>query len=159
VLLQTEKFEVFNIDKLAHTVVPDSGADSVPDVTAAATNGAAHPPDPFSADTITLSILVSPVGRIATITVLSPDDCRHNTVPAGRVPSAAWSGALLPLEADEKIEALKHYFGITFDGEIITGGIETRRHDTPNYIKQFQYDLLQTLFSDRKDSSEVTTKG
>jgi DNA polymerase elongation subunit (family B) len=66
---------------------------------------------------------------------------------------------LLPLEADEKIEALKHYFGITFDGEIITRGIETRRHDTPNFIKQFQYDLLQTLFSHRKDSSEVTTKG
>jgi DNA polymerase elongation subunit (family B) len=66
---------------------------------------------------------------------------------------------LLPLEADEKIEALKHYFGITFDGEIITRGIETRRHDTPNFIKQFQYDLLQTLFSDRKDSREVTTKG
>jgi DNA polymerase I len=66
---------------------------------------------------------------------------------------------LLPLEADEKIEALKHYFGITFDGEIITRGIETRRHDTSNFIKQFQYDLLHTLFSDRKDSSEVITKG
>jgi DNA polymerase elongation subunit (family B) len=66
---------------------------------------------------------------------------------------------LLSLEADEKIEALKHYFGITFGGEIITRGIETRRHDTPNFIKQFQYDLLFTLFSDRKDSSEVTTKG
>ncbi len=66
---------------------------------------------------------------------------------------------LLPLEADEKIEALKHYFGITYDGEIITRGIETRRHDTPNFIKQFQYELLQMLFSDRKDSSEVTTKG
>ena len=38
---------------------------------------------------------------------------------------------LLPLEADERIEALKHYFGITYDGEIITRGIETRRHDTP----------------------------
>jgi DNA polymerase elongation subunit (family B) len=66
---------------------------------------------------------------------------------------------LLPLEADEKIEALKHYFGITFDGEIITRGIETRRHDTPNFIKQFQYDLLHILFSDRKDSNDVTTKG
>jgi DNA polymerase I len=66
---------------------------------------------------------------------------------------------LLPLEDDEKIEALKHYFGITFDGEIITRGIETRRRDTPNFIKQFQYDLLYTLFSDRKDSSEVITKG
>jgi DNA polymerase elongation subunit (family B) len=66
---------------------------------------------------------------------------------------------LLPLDADEKIEALKHYFGITYDGEIITRGIETRRHDTPNFIKQFQYDLLQMLFSDRKDSNEVIIKG
>ena len=66
---------------------------------------------------------------------------------------------LLPLEADEKIEALRHHFGITFDGELITRGIETRRHDTLNFIKQFQYGLLQTVFSDRKDSSEVTTKG
>ena len=66
---------------------------------------------------------------------------------------------LLPLDADQRMEALKHYFGITFDGELITRGIETRRHDTPNFIKQFQYDLLHTLFSDRKDSSEVTIKG
>ena len=45
---------------------------------------------------------------------------------------------LLPLEADEKLEALKHYFGITFDGELVTRGIERRRHDTPNFIKDFQ---------------------
>lgn len=43
---------------------------------------------------------------------------------------------LLPLEADEKLEALKHYFGITYDGELVTRGIETRRHDTPNFIKK-----------------------
>ena len=29
---------------------------------------------------------------------------------------------LLPLEADEKIEVLKHYFGITFDGELVVRG-------------------------------------
>ena len=29
---------------------------------------------------------------------------------------------LLPLEADEKLEALKHYFGITYDGELIMRG-------------------------------------
>ncbi len=45
---------------------------------------------------------------------------------------------LLPLESDEKLEALKHYFGITYDGELITRGIETRRHDTPEFIKEFQ---------------------
>jgi DNA polymerase elongation subunit (family B) len=38
---------------------------------------------------------------------------------------------LLPLEADEKIEVLKHYFGITFDNELVVRGIEIRRHDAP----------------------------
>src|SRR5919198_382885 len=65
---------------------------------------------------------------------------------------------LLPLEADEKIEVLKHYFGITFENELMTRGIEIRRHDTPNFIKQFQTQLLYTLF-DCKDSSEILTKG
>lgn len=53
---------------------------------------------------------------------------------------------LLPLEADEKLEALKHYFGITYDGELITRGIETRRHDAPKFIKDFQTELLHILF-------------
>src|SRR4029079_18807885 len=53
---------------------------------------------------------------------------------------------LLPLEADEKLEALKHYFGITYDGELITRGMETRRHDTPKFIKDFQRELLFILF-------------
>lgn len=53
---------------------------------------------------------------------------------------------LLPLEADEKLEALKHYFGITYDGELIMRGIETRRHDTPKFIKDFQTGLLHILF-------------
>jgi DNA polymerase elongation subunit (family B) len=67
---------------------------------------------------------------------------------------------LLPLEAgDEKIEVLKHYFGITYDGELVVRGIETRRHDIPNFIKQFQTQLLYTLFKDCKDSAEVINKG
>jgi len=65
---------------------------------------------------------------------------------------------LLPLEADEKIEALKHYFGITQNNEMITRGIEIRRHDSPNFIKQFQHELLFTLF-DCKNSKEVFSKG
>jgi DNA polymerase elongation subunit (family B) len=63
---------------------------------------------------------------------------------------------LLPLEADEKIEVLKHYFGITFDNELVVRGMEI--HDTPNFTKQFQTQLLYTLF-DCKDSSEILTKG
>jgi DNA polymerase elongation subunit (family B) len=57
---------------------------------------------------------------------------------------------LLPLEADEKLEALKHYFGITYDGELIMRGIETRRHDAPKFIKDFQTELLYTLFDCEK---------
>ncbi|MFZ0513134.1 MAG: DNA polymerase domain-containing protein, partial [Candidatus Nitrosopolaris sp.] len=65
---------------------------------------------------------------------------------------------LLPLEADEKIEALKHYFGITQTNELIARGIEIRRHDVPNFIKEFQTELLYTLF-DCKDLTEVKSKG
>jgi DNA polymerase elongation subunit (family B) len=65
---------------------------------------------------------------------------------------------LLPLEADEKIEVLKHYFGITFDNEMVVRSIEVRRHDIPAFIKRFQTQLLYTLF-DCKDSSEILTKG
>jgi DNA polymerase elongation subunit (family B) len=46
------------------------------------------------------------------------------------------------LEADENIEALKHYYGITQQGELVVRGIEIRRHDIPNFIKQFQTKLL-----------------
>jgi DNA polymerase elongation subunit (family B) len=65
---------------------------------------------------------------------------------------------LLPLEADEKMEALKHYFGVTQDNELIARGIEVRRHDIPNFIKEFQTELLYTLF-DSKDSADVISKG
>jgi hypothetical protein len=41
---------------------------------------------------------------------------------------------LLHLESDEKIKVLKHYFGITCEDELFARGIETRRHDTPNFI-------------------------
>jgi DNA polymerase elongation subunit (family B) len=65
---------------------------------------------------------------------------------------------LFPLEADEKIEVLKHYFGITFDNQLVVRGMEIRRHDIPNFIKQFQTNLLYALFN-CKDSSEIQTKG
>jgi DNA polymerase elongation subunit (family B) len=61
---------------------------------------------------------------------------------------------LLPLEADEKMEALKHYFGITQINELIARGIEIRRHDARNFIKEFQTEVLYTLF-ECKNSAEV----
>jgi DNA polymerase I len=65
---------------------------------------------------------------------------------------------LLPIEASERMEALKHYFGITHDGELITRGIETRRNDAPNFIKGFQTELLYTLF-DCNNSTKVVSQG
>jgi len=65
---------------------------------------------------------------------------------------------LLPLEADEKLEALKHYYGITHTNELIVRGIEARRHDVPNFIKDFQSELLYTLFN-CKDSAEILSRG
>ena len=65
---------------------------------------------------------------------------------------------LLPLEADEKMAALKHYFGITQTNELIARGIEVRRHNAPNFIKEFQTELLYTLF-DCRYSAEVFCNG
>ena len=65
---------------------------------------------------------------------------------------------LLPLEANEKIEALKQYYGVTHDGKLVVRGVEIRRHDTPNLIKQFQTELLSTLF-DCKSKEEIISKG
>jgi DNA polymerase elongation subunit (family B) len=41
---------------------------------------------------------------------------------------------LLYVEADEKMEARKHYYGLTYDKQLITRGIDTRRHDSPTFI-------------------------
>jgi len=41
---------------------------------------------------------------------------------------------------------------------LIVRGIEIRRHDTPNFIKDFQSELLYTLF-DCKNSTEIMSRG
>jgi DNA polymerase elongation subunit (family B) len=51
---------------------------------------------------------------------------------------------LLPLEASEKIEALKQYYGVTHQERLVVRGIEIRRHDTPKFIKGFQTELWKT---------------
>ncbi len=65
---------------------------------------------------------------------------------------------LLYIEADDKLEARKHYFGLTYDNQLITRGIDTRRHDSPTFIKEFQRTLLSKLF-DCNSSEEVITTG
>src|SRR5215204_1438069 len=65
---------------------------------------------------------------------------------------------LLPVEANEKIEALKQYYGITHEGHLVVRGVEIRRHDTPKFIKQFQTELLSALF-DCEDVKGIMNKG
>jgi len=65
---------------------------------------------------------------------------------------------LLYIEADDKLEARKHYYGLTYDNQLITRGIDTRRHDSPAFIKQFQTTLLSKLFS-CNNYEEVLTIG
>jgi DNA polymerase elongation subunit (family B) len=65
---------------------------------------------------------------------------------------------LLPLEASEKIEALKQYYGVTHEGRLVVRGVEIRRHDTHNLIKQFQTELLSTIF-DCKNVEGILNKG
>jgi DNA polymerase elongation subunit (family B) len=65
---------------------------------------------------------------------------------------------LLYIEADDKMEARKHYLGLTYDNQLITRGIDTRRHDSPAFIKQFLTTLLSKLF-DCNSLKEVLTTG
>ena len=65
---------------------------------------------------------------------------------------------LLSLQASEKIEALKQYYGITYDGQLVVRGLEIRRHDIPRFIKKIQTELLSVLF-DCKDAKEIMNKG
>jgi len=52
---------------------------------------------------------------------------------------------LLPMKIDKMLGGSKRYFGRLFDGELDLKGIEYRRHDYPEYIKDFQYKLADTL--------------
>jgi DNA polymerase elongation subunit (family B) len=65
---------------------------------------------------------------------------------------------LLPLEASKKMEALKQYYGVTHEEQLVVTGVEIRRHDTPNLVKEFQTELLSTLFH-CKSKEEIINKG
>jgi len=50
--------------------------------------------------------------------------------------------AFPPLRTDPATQALKRYFGVTFDGEVEARGIEMRRSDTPPLVREFQRRLI-----------------
>lgn len=53
--------------------------------------------------------------------------------------------AFLASRQNKKIAVPNRYFGVFQDGEIKTRGIETRRHDTPAFIRETQIQILEIL--------------
>lgn len=53
--------------------------------------------------------------------------------------------AFLPSRQDPHLPVANRYFGVFRDGEIKMRGIETRRHDTPLFIKRAQNEMVQLL--------------
>lgn len=53
--------------------------------------------------------------------------------------------AFLPSRKNEDVAVPNRYFGVFKNGEIKTRGIETRRHDTPEFIRDTQTEILEIL--------------
>lgn len=53
--------------------------------------------------------------------------------------------AFLPSRRNKRIAVPNRYFGVFQNGEIKTRGIETRRHDTPAFIREAQTEILEML--------------
>jgi DNA polymerase-2 len=53
--------------------------------------------------------------------------------------------AFLPSRVDARIPVANRYFGVFQSGEIKVRGIELRRHDTPDFIKELQRQMLDIL--------------
>jgi DNA polymerase-2 len=53
--------------------------------------------------------------------------------------------AFLPSRLDARIPVANRYFGVFQSGEIKVRGIELRRHDTPDFIKELQKQMLDIL--------------
>ncbi|MDG7035269.1 MAG: hypothetical protein JRM78_03500 [Nitrososphaerota archaeon] len=66
--------------------------------------------------------------------------------------------SFLPLKSDENTSALKKYFGVTTDGEVVARGIELRRSDVPLFIRKFQEGLV-ALILDRSALGDIYGAG
>jgi DNA polymerase elongation subunit (family B) len=64
----------------------------------------------------------------------------------------------LPMRSCVGSSALKRYFGLTCDGDIDARGIELRRSDTPELLREFQVMLIGEMLN-CKDLAEVYTEG
>jgi len=61
---------------------------------------------------------------------------------------------LLTQKADPELEATRRYFGKLTNNELYYRGIELRRHDCPEFLKEFQERLMEILF-DADDAEKV----
>ncbi|HRU81511.1 MAG TPA: DNA polymerase domain-containing protein, partial [Candidatus Methanomethylicus sp.] len=66
--------------------------------------------------------------------------------------------AFLPLKGGGGSPALKRYFGVTFDGRVEARGIEMRRSDVPEYVRDFQRRLIQEVMG-RGSLAEAVSAG
>lgn len=62
--------------------------------------------------------------------------------------------AFLPSRQNIKIAVPNRYFGVFQDGEIKMRGIETRRHDTPAFIREIQMQILE-IFAHAPDAESL----
>jgi DNA polymerase-2 len=53
--------------------------------------------------------------------------------------------AFLPSRTEPRVAVANRYFGAFDDGSLKLRGIETRRHDTPRYLKDTQHGILEIL--------------
>ena len=53
--------------------------------------------------------------------------------------------AFLPSEINSHLPVLNRYFGVFEDGTLKVRGIESRRHDTPQFLSQCQNEILEIL--------------
>src|SRR5437870_2380031 len=59
----------------------------------------------------------------------------------------------LSSKTDSKVGVLNRYYGIFEDGRLKVRGIDLRRHDTPDIVRQCQSDMLE-IFIKARDSNE-----
>ena len=61
--------------------------------------------------------------------------------------------AFLPSEINSNLPVLNRYFGVFEDGTLKVRGIESRRHDTPQFLSQCQNEILEILAQENSISA------
>jgi DNA polymerase elongation subunit (family B) len=65
---------------------------------------------------------------------------------------------LLPQKSEKGFGAINRYYGLRYDGQLVSRGIELRRRNTPIFIADIQRKAIERLL-DHKSREAVLTKG